>query len=153
MGVSVGEQSRFSLDTWMALLSGGSPWATGEQRDDAWSRLLTFVELFAIATTVSTLWWAGHINASSSPAIVGTVALCLVAIPPLMRLIMHDPWPRSLPFNLIARATLLTMTCMSIYALLPKWNSLWSTPFAIAIGIDISLTCSELGWRARPLVW
>ena len=47
-------------------------------------------------------------------------------------------------------AMLRGVVLLSTYALRPGWRTLWCTPFAVACGIDASLTCSELGWKARP---
>ena len=149
------DESGFSLDTWRALLAGSNAWATGERRHEAWNRLLAVIQLFALATTLATLWWAPTRNTDNFhlTMTLATISLSLLMVPPLMRATRLPAWPRGVIVNSAARVTLVVVACLSIYGLLPGWHALWSAPLAIAMGIDASLTCSELGWTARPWLW
>jgi signal transduction histidine kinase len=84
---------------------------------------------------------------------VGSIALCLLLTYPLLRLAGRRPWSRSLTANVLTRTVLSAALCICIYAVLPGWEVLWSTGIALAVGIDASLTCMDLGWQARPLIW
>jgi len=82
-----------------------------------------------------------------------TISLSLLMVTPLMRATRRSPWPRGINVNFWGRATLVVVAALSIYGLLPGWRALWSAPLAIAMGVEASLTCSELGWQARPWLW
>ncbi len=155
MAVADGDEYEFSLDTWVALLAGSNAWASGERDDEAWNRLLALVQVFAVSVTIGTLWWvqAGEPDHRLPLAAIGTAALLVLSVHPIMRVV--DLHPRSLRVrtNLAFRVGALGVTFMSIYALMPGWYTLWCTPFAVAAGVDASLSCSELGWRARPGLW
>lgn len=151
-----GGDNEFSLDTWVALLAGSNPWTNDEQSSTAWSRLLSLVSAIAIVATMGTIWRSGRGsgNEMSPVAIaVGTIALCLLLASALLRLTRRRPLSRSLAVNVVGRSMLIAAVCLSIYALLPGWQALWSTTFAVALGVDASLTCMDLGWRARPTIW
>jgi len=155
MQVADGDQSEFSLDTWVALLAGSNPWASGERSSGAWSRLLALGQIFSVTIVLATLWW-GHsevLAAHNTVLILGTLALLAVLILPSMRVLARPTRSLTVRFNLVSRLTLISVVFMSIYALLPGWRTLWATPFAVAAGIDASLTCSELGWQAKPRTW
>ncbi len=157
MVVREGGDNEFSLDTWVALLAGSSPWVSDEQSSSAWSRLLSFIEAIAVVSCIGTIWQSPNADARFGPphlaAIFATVALGLLLIYPLLRLTHHRPWSKNLAVNLITRTSLFGVLCISIYAALPGWQVLWSTGFALAVGIDAWLTCLDLGWPARPFVW
>lgn len=155
MRMADGEESGFSLDTWVALLAGSNPWASGERVSSAWSRLLALGQMFLVAIVVCTLWW-GHredLQVHRVVLIIGTVALLALSIMPVLRVAGRPPRSLTVRFNLVSRLIAISIVFMSIYALLPGWRTLWATPFAVAAGIDASLTCSELGWEAKPAVW
>ena len=155
MTVADGDEFEFSLDTWVALLAGSNPWATGERQDEAWNRLLALVQIFAVAVTIGTLWWVqtSEIGSRAPLAALGTAALLVLIVHPTLRVL--DLQSRSLRVrtNLAFRLAALGVTFMSVYALMPGWYTLWCTPFAVAAGVDSSLSCSELGWQARSGVW
>jgi signal transduction histidine kinase len=147
--------NEFSLDTWIALLAGPNPWINGDEPIESWTRLLCFVETFAMAVTASTLLTADG-NGTTDHRIAtytGTLAIALLAIQPITRLLGRPPRVRSMHTNLVARAVLFATLCFSISVVLPGWNALWSSSFAVAVGIDASLSCKELGWEANPRRW
>ena len=151
-----GGDNELSLDTWMALLAGGNPWTSDVQRRSAWSRLLSLVAAIAIVATIATIWRSRRMSAldtSLLPITVGTIALCLLLATALLRLTRQGPLSTNLAVNVVGRGALIAAVCLSIYALMPGWQAMWSTTFAVAVGVDASLTCMDLGWRPRPLLW
>ena len=155
MRMVTSDDTEFSLDTWLAFLAGSQPWATGEARNRAWTRLLTALQLFIIATTAGTLWWARqiHVAEPGSAVAIGTGALALLSVQPISRLWSRVPWPRGMVPNVVIRTGLVAVVCFSVVAMLPGWKALWTAPFAVAVGIDNSLTCMELGWQPRHVRW
>jgi len=155
MGVTGRDEREFSLDTWRALLAGSNPWSTGEKRHEAWNRLLAIIQLFALATTLGVLWWGGNAEARNFrvTTILATFSLSALMVSPLMRATRRPRLSRGVNANLGERITLVIVACLSIYGLLPGWHALWSAPLAIAMGVDAALTCTELGWTARPWLW
>ena len=149
------DESEFSLDTWVALLAGSNPWATGEYHDNAWNRLLALMQVFIVTVTTGILWWARDTRLTNETAVVigATVALLALSIHPVLRIVERRTRSLTVRTNLTVRVVLLAAVLLSIYALLPGWRTLWCTPFAVACGIDASLTCAELGWKARPITW
>lgn len=155
MRVADGDESEFSLDTWVALLAGSNPWASGERVSSAWTRLLALGQMFLVAIVACTLW-LGHrrsLDASTAILVVGTLALLGLLIMPVLRVTGIPTRSLTVRFNLVSRLIMIAIVFMSTYALLPGWRTLWATPFAVAAGIDASLTCSELGWEAKPATW
>ena len=155
MRVADGEESGFTLDTWVAFLAGSNPWASGERVNSAWSRLLALGQVFLVTIVVCTLWWGHRENLAAHRVVLlfGTVALLALSIMPVLRVAGRPTRSLTVRFNLVSRLIGISIVFMSTYALLPGWRTLWATPFAVAAGIDASLTCSELGWEAKAAVW
>ncbi|MGB8860947.1 MAG: hypothetical protein WCC60_16930, partial [Ilumatobacteraceae bacterium] len=122
---------------------------------EAWSRLLALVQVFAVAITAGTLWWAHAAGGANHTLVIAlaTAALLGLLVHPILRIASHRARSLSVRSNLVYRVVLIAVVLMTIYALMPGWSALWCSPFAVAGGIDASLTCSELGWRARPRIW
>ena len=155
MRVADGDDSEFSLDTWVALLAGSNSWASGERGSSAWSRLLALGQVYTVVVVVCTLWW-GHtdqVGSARTFLLIATLAFGVLLLHPVTLVLGRALRSLTVRVNLSARLILLSAIFMSIYALLPGWRTLWATPFAVAAGIDASLTCSELGWKAQPGVW
>jgi CheY-like chemotaxis protein len=149
------DSEELTLDTWTALLAGSAPWSGDEPRKDAWNRLLMFGLFLVAATTIMILFATRDVGAPRSlvAVLVASGALGLLSVQAVLRIARLPLRPRGVWSNLAVRVVLLVTVWLAIYSVLPGWRALWSTPAAIALGLDVVVTCNEIGWRPRPLIW
>lgn len=121
----------------------------------AWVRMLSFGQLLVTATTILIAFAAheGDLHRASIGLAAASFALLLLAVQPVQRLFALQPWPRGVASNLVLRVGLLVVAWLGIYSVLPGWSALWSTPAAISLGLDVAITCIELGWKPRTAQW
>lgn len=151
-----GGDQEFARGTWVALIAGGGPWSADDRRQRGIERMVAALETFAFAGTLATVWrstqWEGTVT-SRVPALVCTAAVVALALPVAVRAIGRH-WPATnVTVLFVVRAALIATATLSMFAVLPGWNSVMIAPLAVALGADASLTACDLGWRARPIRW
>jgi signal transduction histidine kinase len=144
-----------ALDAWMALLAGPGPWRATHPEHRAWIVLLTIAEVIALLGTagsaIRTISIADTVGGTvaASLAVGAVVLLCVhVIVSQTSQWLTGRVWP-----SLLVRSSLLSLLVLSLLASGRRWDLLWSSALAIAMGIDIAATCTELGWKAQPIVW
>lgn len=157
--MSRGGESEFARGTWTALIAGGAPWSADDPPQRGVERIVAVLEVFGFAGAIATAWrstrWERSTTVAVSvlPATLCTVAVALLALPVALRALGHR-WSTSNVTVLFAiRAALIATASLSLFAVLPGWNSVMIAPLAIALGADAALTTCDLGWRARPARW
>ena len=155
------ERSRSSGDAkdsvpaggWAALVAGPAPWATDYTGP---VRLVSFLEVFALAASAVTVWHAA-VNAPSTVsrwlAITCTLGAALLATTPISRLVQRAALSRNFRINFALRSLALTMMTVSSLGILRGWLTLLFLTNAVAFGADASLTAREVGWRPRAFRW
>jgi hypothetical protein len=139
------------LDTWVALVAGRGPWKSADRPHQAWIGLLTTVE---IAALIVTSFGALRVTqpASSGWGTLVSVAAPLIAsggvVLGFFSQTAQSVWP-----SVVLRVTLLVAFILGLLATGQEWGLLWSSFVALAFGVDLSLTCLELGWEATPKAW
>jgi len=117
--------------------------------------LLTIAEVTALLGAAGSAIRTIFIADTAGNRFAATIALASVAtlcvhviVSQTSQLLSRRVWP-----SLLVRSALMTLLVLSLLASGRRWDLLWSSAFAVAMGIDIAVTCTELGWRAQPWAW
>jgi signal transduction histidine kinase len=145
----------FEGGTWVALISSGAPWSTDERRVTAAHRLVSVIEILALAITLTIVWRATgeRVSGGLLPALTATIATIVLLVDPVLRMLGRPPFSRDLLFNLILHGGMIAVVALALFAVLPGWSAVFSASLGIALGADAALTAVDLDWDAQPLRW
>jgi signal transduction histidine kinase len=139
---------------WLALAAGAAPWRSGDDPRSSVHRLVGFIEVGALLTSLGTVW-APSLGADRSftPAAIASVSVIALLIDPVLLVFRRPPVSRNVPFYLFVHGAMLVLVGLCLLAVLPGWAALFSLSLGVALGADASLTMLDLGWSPRPLQW
>lgn len=138
---------------WAALLAGAAPWMTD---NPAATRLVSALEVLALAVTAGTVWHASRSARGAMSA--GLAALCtlgvvLIATTPAARLLRVAPPTRNFRLCVAMRSVAVAVVTLASLALLRGSAIVLFLVNSIAFGADVALTAREVGWKPRAWSW
>ena len=147
--------SEFSGGIWLALIAGSAPWEADDQRIGTTYPMTAFLEVVALLAAMGTVWRASLAAPGDRmlPGTIATAAVAVLIVAPLLRLLNREPLSRRVSLNLLVRAAMISALALSMYAVLHGWMAMFLVPLSVALGADMALTASALGWRPNPLRW